>query len=278
MLLTFPGMQEPTLWQAIILGTLQGLTEFLPVSSSAHLSLTPWVLGWQPAGLSFDVALHIGTLIALIWYFRTEWARLLRGGIALVAHRRPVDDGSRQALFIIIATIPAGIAGLLLEDLAETAFRAPIITAIMLIVMGGVLWLVDAKVRTDRSREGMTWRDALLVGLAQCLALVPGVSRSGSTMTAGRALGFDRSSAAVFSFLMSLPIIAAAIIFKVPDAVRGGVSVPLLAGITAAAGSSWLAIAVLLRFVKTQSYAVFALYRFVLGAVILGLIATRGGW
>lgn len=271
-------MQEPSLWQAIILGTLQGLTEFLPVSSSAHLSLTPWVMGWQPAGLGFDVALHIGTLIALIWYFRAEWARLIRGGVTLLVNRRPVDDGSRQALFIIIATIPAGIAGLLLEELAETVFRAPIITAIMLIVMGAVLWIVDAKAPTTRTREVMTWRDAVLVGLAQCLALVPGVSRSGSTMTAGRALGFDRSNAAVFSFLMSLPIISAAIIFKVPDAVRQGVSIPLLAGIVAAAVSSWLAISVLLRFVRTQSYAVFAVYRFILGAVILGLIATRGGW
>ncbi len=271
-------MQEPTLLQAVVLGTLQGLTEFLPVSSSAHLSLTPWVMGWQPAGLGFDVALHIGTLVALVWYFRAEWVRLIRGGITLLANRRPVDDGSRQALFIGIATIPAGIAGLLLEDLAETVFRAPIITAVMLIVMGAVLWLVDAKARSDRTREQMTWRDALLVGLAQCLALVPGVSRSGSTMTAGRALGFDRSNAAVFSFLMSLPIISAAIVFKVPDAVREGVSVPLLAGIASAAVSSWLAIAVLLRFVRTQSYAVFALYRFVLGAVILALIATRGGW
>ena len=279
MALTFPVMQEPSLWQAIILGTLQGLTEFLPVSSSAHLSLTPWVFGWQPAGLGFDVSLHIGTLIALLWYFRAEWARLVRGGFTLLANRGPVDDASRQALFIIIATIPAGIAGLLLEDLAETAFRAPIITAIALVVLGTILWIVDARAPVNRTREQMTWRDALLVGLAQCLALVPGVSRSGSTITAGRALGFDRGDAAVFSFLMSMPIITAAAILKVPDAVREtGFSVPLVAGILSAAGSSWLAIAVLLKFVKTQSYAVFAVYRFILGAVIIGLIATRGGW
>lgn len=272
-------MHEPTLWQAFVLGTLQGLTEFLPVSSSAHLSLTPWVLGWPPAGLAFDVSLHIGTLLALLWYFRTEWIRLAAGGVTLLKARRPVDDASRQALFIIIATIPAGLAGLLLEDLAESVFRAPIVTAIALIVMGALLWLVDAKVKAGRPREAMTWRDALLVGLAQCLALVPGVSRSGSTITAGRALGFDRGSAAVFSFLMSLPIISAAALVKVPDAIRErGVSAPLLVGIAAAAVSSWLAIAVLLRFVRTRSYAAFAIYRFALGAVILGLIASRGGW
>lgn len=272
-------MHEPTIWQALVLGTLQGLTEFLPVSSSAHLSLTPWVFGWQPAGLAFDVSLHIGTLVALFWYFRAEWARLVRGGLTLVRHRKPVDDASRQALFIVIATIPAGIAGLALEDLAETVFRAPIITAIALIVMGALLWIVDARVRRDRDRTVMTWRDALMVGFAQCLALVPGVSRSGATITAGRALGFDRGSAAVFSFLMSMPIILAAAIFKVPDALgESGFSLPLLVGIAAAAVSSWLAIAVLLRFVQRRSYAVFAVYRFALGALILGLIATRGGW
>lgn len=272
-------MHEPTVWQALVLGTLQGLTEFLPVSSSAHLSLTPWVFGWEPAGLAFDLSLHVGTLVALIWYFRLEWARLIRGGVTLLQNRRPTDDASRQALFIGIATIPAGIAGLLLEDLAETAFRAPIVTAIALIVMGALLWIVDARVRRDRSRGQMTWRDALIVGLAQCLALVPGVSRSGATITAGRALGFDRSSAAVFSFLMSMPIILAAALFKVPEALREtGISLALVAGVVAAALSSWLAIAALLRFVRSRSYAVFAVYRFALGALILGLIATRGGW
>lgn len=272
-------MHEPTIWQALILGTLQGLTEFLPVSSSAHLSLTPWVLGWQPAGLAFDVSLHIGTLIALVWYFRAEWLRVLRGSLTLVTKRRIVDDDSRLAFFIGIATVPAGIAGLMLEDLAETAFRAPIVTAIALIVMGALLWLVDAKRPLARTREQMTWRDALAVGFAQCLALVPGVSRSGATITAGRVLGFDRGSAAVFSFMMSLPIILAAAVFKVPDAVReSGITAPLVVGIAAAAISSWLAIAVLLRFVRNRSYAVFAVYRFALGAVIIGLIATRGGW
>jgi undecaprenyl-diphosphatase len=272
-------MNEPTIWQAFVLGTLQGLTEFLPVSSSAHLSLTPWVFGWEPAGLGFDVALHVGTLIALIWYFRAEWVRLIGGGITLLKNRRPVDDASRQALFIIIATIPAGIAGLLLQDLAETVFRAPIITAIALIVLGIILWQVDSRAKSDRPRTSMTWKDALLVGFAQCLALVPGVSRSGATITAGRALGFDRGSAAVFSFLMSMPIISAAAILKVPDALREtGVTLPIVVGVSAAALSSWAAIAILLRYVRTRGYGIFAGYRVVLGLVILGLIATRGGW
>jgi len=272
-------MNEPTIWQAFVLGTIQGLTEFLPVSSSAHLSLTPWIFGWEPAGLGFDVALHIGTLVALLWYFRAEWARLVMGGITLLKHRRPVDDASRQALFITIATIPAGVAGFLLKDLAETVFRAPIISAIALIVVGIVLWGVDAYAPSDKTREGMTWRHALLVGLAQCVALVPGVSRSGATITAGRALGFDRSSAAIFSFLMSMPIITAAAIFKVPEAIREtGVTLPLVVGVASAALSGWAAIAILLRFVRTRGYGIFAVYRVALGIVILGLIATRGGW
>lgn len=272
-------MNEPTILQAFVLGALQGLTEFLPVSSSAHLSLTPWVFGWEPAGLGFDLSLHVGTLVALAWYFRSEWRSLILGGITLLVNRKVVDDASRRAWFIIIATIPAAVAGLLLEDLAETVFRAPIVTAVALIVMGALLWLVDAKVGRTRDRASMTWRDAVLVGLAQCLALVPGVSRSGSTITAGRALGFDRSAAAVFSFLMSMPIILAAAVLKVPDAVREtGFSAPLLVGVATAAASSWLAISVLLRYVSRRGYGIFAVYRFALGAVILGLIATRGGW
>ena len=272
-------MQDLTVFQAFVLGALQGLTEFLPVSSSAHLSLTPWVFGWKPAGLGFDLALHLGTLVALFGYFRSEWRSLVLGGLTLLRHRRVVDDPSRRALFIIIATIPAGVAGVLLEDYAETIFRAPLITAIALIVMGAVLWVVDARFPRTRERESMTWRDALVVGCAQVLALVPGVSRSGSTITAGRALGFDRSAAAVFSFLMSMPIILAAAILKVPDAIREtGFSLPLLVGVATAALSSWLAITVLLRYVSRHGYGVFAIYRFVLGAVIIGLVATRGGW
>lgn len=272
-------MQEPTLFQAFVLGALQGLTEFLPVSSSAHLALTPWVFGWEPAGLGFDLSLHVGTLVALGWYFRAEWRRLFHGAVTLVRNRRVVDDASRDAWFIVLATIPAAIAGVLLEEYAETVFRAPLVTAIALIVMGALLWGVDAALPQRRERSQMRWRHALAFGLAQILALVPGVSRSGSTITAGRAMGFDRSSAAVFSFLMSMPIILAAALLKVPVAVReSGFSLALVVGVATAAVSSWLAIAVLLRYVSRRGYAVFAVYRFALGGLILYLIATRGGW
>jgi undecaprenyl-diphosphatase len=270
-------MQELTIWQAFVLGALQGLTEFLPVSSSAHLSLTPWAFGWEPPGLGFDLALHVGTLMALLWYFRAEWRMLIGGGLTLLRRGRVVDDPSRRAFFIIIATIPAAVAGLFLEEYAETIFRAPVITGTMLIVMGALLWWVDARAPRDRPRESMTWRDAVLVGCAQVFALVPGVSRSGSTITAGRALGFDRASAAVFSFLMSMPIILGAAIFKVPDAIaETGITLPLVVGVATAALSSGLAITMLLRYVSRRGYGVFAVYRFILGGVVLLLVAMRG--
>ncbi|MEK0431136.1 MAG: hypothetical protein RL139_940 [Gemmatimonadota bacterium] len=272
-------MQEPTVFQAIVLGALQGLTEFLPVSSSAHLALTPWVFGWQPAGLAFDLALHVGTLLTLAWYFRAEWRALIGGGLTLMRNGRVVDDASRRAAFVLLATIPAAAAGVLLEDYAETVFRAPMITAVALILMGLVLWGVDTRTARTRDRAAMTWRDAWLIGCSQVLALVPGVSRSGSTITAGRALGFDRSAAAVFSFLMSMPIILAAVVLKVPAALReGGVSVPLVVGVVTAALSSWAAIAVLLRYVSQRGYGIFAAYRVALGLMILWLLGARGAW
>ena len=269
-------MQDLTIWQAFVLGALQGFTEFLPVSSSAHLSLTPWAFGWPQPGLGFDLALHVGTLATLLWYFRAEWKLLIGGGITLLRRGRPVDDPSKRALFIIIATIPAAGAGLLLEEYAETIFRAPGLTAVLLIAMGLLLWWIDAAARRDRSRATMHWSDALIIGCAQIFALVPGVSRSGATITAGRALGFDRGSAAVFSFIMSMPIILGAAIFKVPDAIReNGFSWPLIVGVVTAALSSGIAITGLLRYVSHRSYGIFAVYRLFLGAAVLILLGVR---
>ena len=265
------------LLHAIVLGILQGLTEFLPVSSSAHLSLAPWLLGWDDPGLAFDVALHLGTLVAVLWYFRKEWRALLVASIDILRTRRIDAPEKRQVLYLIIATIPGGIAGMLLNKLAEETFRAPALTAGALIVMGTLLWWVDRSRPEARPLESIRARDALLIGLAQMFALIPGVSRSGSTITAGRALGLDRQSAAVFSFLMSMPITAAAALVKVPQALREhGLSLPLLVGVLAAFISSALAINVLLRYVSKHSYGVFAAYRWVLGLAVLAIVAMRG--
>lgn len=263
-------------FQALVLGVLQGLAEFLPISSSAHLALAPWVFGWVPPGLAFDVALHVGTLLAVLVYFRREWIRLARAAWTLLRtrHVRTVDE--RLLVYLVIATIPGGIGGLLLNDLAETSFRAPALIATLLVLMGIVLWLVDRAARRTRPLEELTWRDAALIGFAQVLALMPGVSRSGATIAAGLALGLERASAARFSFLMSMPITLAAAVFKVPEAVAHATSpAPLVVGIAASAVAGWLAIAVLLRFVSRHSYGVFALYRVVLGLVILALVALR---
>jgi undecaprenyl-diphosphatase len=266
-----------TVFQALVLGVLQGLTEFLPISSSAHLSLAPWVFGWTDPGLAFDVALHLGTLAAVLWYFRREWQRLAVAAFEIVRRRRVETAEERRVLFLILATIPGAIAGLLVEDYAETVFRAPALTAAALIMMGLVLWAVDRAAQVARPLDDMRWREALLIGCAQVFALIPGVSRSGSTMTAARALRFTREGAAAFSFLMSMPITAAAAVLKVPDALEvGGITTPLVVGIVSSALSGWLAIAVLLRYVARHSFGIFAVYRVLLGALILALVASRG--
>lgn len=262
--------------QALVLGILQGLAEFLPISSSAHLTLAPWLFGWPDPGLAFDVALHVGTLVAVLWFFRAQWISLIAAALRLVKQGKPKTEEERRVIFLIIATIPGAIAGLALEKYADTAFRDPKLIAAVLIIMGVVLWLVDKGASRDRSLETMRWTDALMIGLAQMFAIIPGVSRSGSTITAGRALRFTREGAAVFSFLMSMPIIAAAAILKVPHVLKTeGLSTPLVVGVIASAVSGWLAITVLLRFVVNRSYGVFALYRVVLGIVVLAIAFSR---
>ncbi len=269
-------MNDLTNWQAAVLGILQGLGEFLPISSSAHLSLAPWAFGWNEPGLAFDVALHLGTLVALVGYFWAEWIALARSAINVATTRRIETISEKRVLFIVIATVPAAVLGLMFERQAETIFRAPALTATTLIAFGALLWWADRASPETRPLGEMTWRQALIIGFAQAVALVPGVSRSGATMTAARFLSFDRQSAAVFSFLMSMPVIAAAAVLKVPRLLANGIDTTVVVGIAFAAVSSWLAIAVLLRFLQRYGFATFAIYRFVLGAAIYALVAYRG--
>lgn len=265
-----------TVFQAIVLGIIQGLSEFLPISSSAHLLLAPRLFGWPSPGLSFDVSLHVGTLVAVLWYFRREWVELTVAAWTIARSRRVQSVAERRVVYLVIATIPAAAAGLLLEEYAETVFRAPLVTAVALIVLGVLLWAIDRWAPNRRVLDSLRWTDALLIGCAQALALVPGVSRSGATITAGRALQLDRQSAAVFSFLLSMPVITAAAILKVPDALREtGLSMPLVAGVVASACSGWLAIAVLLRYVSRNDYTVFAVYRILLGLAVIWLLGAR---
>ena len=265
-----------TVFQALVLGVIQGLTEFLPVSSSAHLALAPWLLGWPDPGLAVDVALHLGTLAAVIWFFRDAWVRLAGSALAIVRKRRVDTPEERRVVFLVLATIPGALAGVLVADYAETVLRSPYVIATSLIVMGVLLWAADRWAPQARSLDEMRWTQALLFGIAQAFALVPGVSRSGSTITAGRALGFSREAAAVFSFLMSMPITAAAAAKEVPGAIAAADDLaPIIVGVVAAAASAWLAISVLLRYVARHSYGIFAVYRVLLGIVVLALAAAR---
>ncbi len=266
-----------TVFQALVLGLVQGLAEFLPVSSSAHLTLVPWVFGWEDPGLAFDVALHIGTLVAVLWYFRAEWARLIAAAVGILRRGgRPQGTEEWRVVFLLIATIPGAIAGKLLAHAAESTFRSPLLIGCALGVMGIVLWAVDRAAPVVRPLDDLRWTDALVVGLAQVLALVPGVSRSGSTITAGRALKLDREAAAVFSFLCSMPLIAGAGLLELPHVLRNGISAPVVVGVVTAAVSSWFAIEIVLRYVRSHSYGAFAAYRVVVAAAVIALWMVRG--
>ncbi len=265
--------------QSILLGVIQGLTEFLPVSSSAHLSALPQILGIHSPLLNsvgFDVALHAGTLCAILIYFRKKIADLLAGfagGIASEKGRKKPDF--KLSLFIIIATIPAVIAALIFQKQIEGVFRSPALTAAMLAVFGLILLLADKTGKRKKTMDKMGLADAVVIGLAQALALIPGVSRSGITITAGLFRGYKREDAAEFSFILSTVAVFGAIVFEFKDIIKEGAGAGfpvMLAGFAAAALSGMLAIKFLLSFVKKNSYLVFVIYRIALAAIIIAFI------
>jgi undecaprenyl-diphosphatase len=268
--------------QAVVMGIVQGLGEFLPISSSAHLILVPWFFGWQGGvvdSLTFDVALHIGTLVALVIYFWRDWLELLRAAPGLlrwsvgfargdrVRHRTPAEHILSS---VILATIPGAIIGLLLEDAAEGGLRAPPLIAVTLAVMGVLLYVIDRGRPQAKAIGVISWRDSLLIGLAQACALIPGVSRSGATITMGRLLAFDRQAAARYSFLLSAPITAAAVVLKLPDILsipRGEIDV-FLVGMLVSGAVGALAIGFLLDYIRRAGFAAFAIYRIALAAAV----------
>jgi undecaprenyl-diphosphatase len=206
-----------------------------------------------------------------------EWLALIKAAFGIITTGRIETPEKRRVIYLIVATIPGAIGGFLLQSRAESAFRSPELIASALIVMGLVLWLVDKLVDQRRILGEMRWLDALLIGLAQVIALIPGVSRSGSTITTARGLRFDRESAAEFSFLMSMPIIAAAVVLEGPKALeQGGLTNELMSGVVASAISGWLAISILMRYVSRHSYGIFAFYRIALGLAVLAVIYARG--
>jgi undecaprenyl-diphosphatase len=268
-----------TTLHAIVLGVLQGLGEFLPISSSGHLIVAPWLFGWPDSGLSFDVALHLGTLFAVAAAFWRDWLRLLAAFFrALPGGRVLQDPDSRLLVYLALATIPGALAGLLLENWAETVFRAPALVATMMALMGLILWFADRRANRAASGERVSLRDALIVGFAQALAIVPGTSRSGATISAALFLGHRRESAARFSFLLALPITAGAALVKVPHLFRAGSeSGPVVAGMIAAALSGFLAIRLLLSYVRTRTYTPFVVYRFAFALMVVAVLLWRTG-
>jgi undecaprenyl-diphosphatase len=271
--------------QAIVLGIVQGLTEFLPVSSSGHLIVVPALLGWDNPfieSLAFSVMLHVATLLALLIYFRSDWLRLIPAGLATLRDRSFRGDPDRKLAWLLAAsTVPAVIVGVLLNDLIETAFREPRLVAITLVIGAGVLWLADRIGSRARPITGLTFPIALGIGAAQALALVPGISRSGISISAGLFAGLDREAAARFAFLMATPITAGAGLWELRKIVSGeaGVDlplVPLVAGMGASLIAGLLAIAVLLRYLRSHGVGVFVAYRVALAALVV--VAWLGLW
>ncbi|HUO05988.1 MAG TPA: undecaprenyl-diphosphatase UppP [Candidatus Binataceae bacterium] len=257
-------------FHSIALGIVQGLTAFLPVSSEAHLILVPWLMNWTDQGLAFDLAaLHLGTLMALLIYYWREWLDM---GLSLASGR----EMPRRLLFLlIIGTIPAAVAGALLQKEAETLFRSPLLIAATLAIFGILLGLADKISARNRPLEEINLRDALVIGLSQALAIIPGVSRSGITITAASLLGLDREAAANFSFLMAGPIVAGAVMLELHKMIHAHLDAQLGWGFAASAIFGVLAIAALLKFLRTRTYQPFAIYRVALAVIVAAVWLVR---
>ena len=266
-----------------MLGLVQGVTEFAPISSSGHLILVPWLFGWSilddPAlNKTFDVALHVGTLVGALVYFRADVWRYARAWVRSVRARRIETTDERLAWVLAIGTLPGAIAGVVLGDVIQERLGQPWLIASMLAVFGILLWAVDRGAPSKMGVEGITVRRGLALGVAQAVAFQPGVSRSGVTITAARAMGIDRASAARFSFLLALPIIAGAGLFRGIDLVRdgfGGYGAQFVWGFLSSAVSGFLVIWGLLRYLRRRDYRLFLLYRLAAAALVLGFILSN---
>lgn len=251
--------------QALILGIVQGLTELLPISSSAHLAIIPWLLGWKDIPESFDVALHFGTLLAIGIFFFKDWIELIKGGYKKAIKKEDSTEG-KMFWYIVAATIPGGIIGFLLDHFVGDKLTTPLIIAVALIAMGVILYYTDKKCKSKTEYEDMSFKQTFLIGFAQSLAFIPGISRSGITMTVARLLNVKRESAAKYSFMLSAPIVLGATIFKIKDFVF---NVPFFIGIFASFLVGIIVIKFLLKYLEKGSFKVFALYRVMAGILII---------
>ena len=261
--------------QILVLAIVQGLTEFLPISSSGHLILSPYLFGFDDQGLAFDVAVHLGSLSAVLAYFRHDVRKITVGWLRSIAPGAPGSSESRLAWAIIVGTLPVVLAGLVFKSLVEGDLRAPWVIAITTILFGLLLGWVDLRARRVRGIDEITLRDALIIGMSQVLALIPGTSRSGITMTAGLWLGLNRAAASRFSFLLSIPTILASSALVTRDLVRSETAVDwyaLVLGVVFSAVTAYLAISLFLRFIERIGMWPFVIYRFLLGGFILTLV------
>lgn len=264
--------------EVIVLGLIQGLTEFLPISSTAHLALAPWLFGWQDPGLGFDIALHVGTLAAIIIYFFRDWVQIIAQGFGMHFEGDPGLKRNRMLLWLMAAgTLPVGFFGYIFNKQAETVWRTPTVIASMMISVGILLWICDRIGRRQKDLGHLTALDAILIGLAQALSIVPGTSRSGITISAGLWRNLDRPSAARFSFLLSTPAIAAAALKDFYDLHKhqGGIPpemhIPFLVGIVVSGITGLAVIHFFLEFLRRRSLNVFVAYRIVFGIMIIAL-------
>jgi undecaprenyl-diphosphatase len=266
------------LLQVIVLGIVQGITEFLPISSTAHLALIPWLAGWRDPGLGYDIALHVGTLAAVLLYFFRDWWQVVAQGFGLRVSGDPALQRNRALLWLLAAgSIPIGIAGVIFKRQAETTWRSPYVIAAAMIGIGLVMWWAEYSGRRHKDIGHVSSTDALAIGVAQALAVVPGTSRSGVTIAAGLLRNLDRPTAARFSFLLSTPAIAAAAGKDFWDLMRHQGGLPpemrtaFLAGIAVSAITGCLAIGFFLRFLRRRSLAFFVYYRIVFGIIVIAL-------
>jgi len=257
---------------AIILGVVQGLTEFFPVSSSAHLTLLPWIFNFSDPGLAFDIALHAGTFFAILFALSRDWF-----AIAKSIFKKKKSFNKKLIGFLILTSIPGALFGYFLEDKAATVFRSPILIASTLVIFGIVLWVTDHKITQSKGIEKMDTKKSFLIGVSQALAIIPGVSRSGATITAGRALGFSREAAVKYSFLAALPIIFGASVFGLRHVSVAELSSTVwILGFGASLVSSFVAIKVFLNLSKKSNFDIFLYWRLGLAAIIITLIFIRG--
>ncbi|HET9321731.1 MAG TPA: undecaprenyl-diphosphatase UppP [Bryobacteraceae bacterium] len=268
------------LLQVVVLALIQGITEFLPVSSTAHLALAPWLLGWTDPGLTFDIALHVGTLLAVLAYFFRAWVQIIAHGFGVrFGDDEMLRQNPRLLWLLVIGTIPAGVIGFLFEKQAESTLRSPFVIGAMMIVIGGVMWASERAGTRQKNLGAVTFVDSLIIGTGQALAVVPGVSRSGITITAGLFRNLDRVAAARFSFLLATPVIAGAAAKKFFDMMKHGgipgeMHTPFALGITLSALSGFVVIAFFLRYLQRRSLYFFIYYRIVFGIIVIALAAS----